>query len=130
LCSSPSAVNCARYADSARVDETRLDWSGHDCRPGNRRDRPNHKAAKSNADLILTNGKFADARGVVGSALTIKNGRIVNIGQTPPPASGVRTIDLGGRTVIPGFFDAHVHYTRAAMNPGHERAHRARRFDR
>ena len=37
-----------------------------------------------------------------------------------------RTIDLGGRTVIPGFFDAHVHYTRAAINPGHE----ARRIER
>jgi predicted amidohydrolase YtcJ len=35
-------------------------------------------------------------------------------------------LDLGGRTVVPGLFDAHVHYTRAAVNPGHE----ARRIER
>jgi predicted amidohydrolase YtcJ len=33
---------------------------------------------------------------------------------------GAQNVDLAGRTVIPGFFDAHNHYTRAAVNPGHE----------
>jgi predicted amidohydrolase YtcJ len=42
------------------------------------------------------------------------------------PASPVRTIDLGGRTVVPGLFDAHVHYLRAGVNPGFE----ARRVER
>lgn len=79
-----------------------------------------------NGDLVLFNGKFVDGRGNVGSALTIKDGRIVSVGQTLTPASGTLSIDLGGRTVIPGFFDAHVHYTRAAVNPGHE----ARRIER
>ena len=37
-----------------------------------------------------------------------------------------QTIDLGGRTVVPGLFDAHVHYTRAGVNPGYE----ARRIER
>ena len=70
-------------------------------------------------DLILINGKFVDGRGMVGSRLSIRNGRIVSLSQTPGSSpSGVQTIDLGGRTVIPGLFDAHVHYTRAAMNPG------------
>ena len=41
-------------------------------------------------------------------------------------APDARTIDLGGRTVVPGFFDAHVHYTRAGVNPGYE----ARRIER
>src|SRR5688572_29739377 len=71
-------------------------------------------------DCILFNGKFVDGRGVVGSALTIRNGRVANIGQTYSPVPGVQTIDLEGRTVIPGLFDAHVHYTRAGINPGHE----------
>jgi predicted amidohydrolase YtcJ len=88
--------------------------------------------SRADGDLILVNGKFVDGRGIAGSALTIKNGRIVSFGQvtalapnaaTPPET---RTIDLGGRTVIPGFFDAHVHYTRAGINPGHE----ARRIER
>jgi len=80
----------------------------------------------ADGDLVLTNGKFVDGRGVVGSSLTIKNGRIVSVGKALPVGPGGQTIDLGGRTVIPGFFDAHVHYTRAGINPGHE----ARRIER
>jgi predicted amidohydrolase YtcJ len=80
----------------------------------------------TDGDLVLVNGKFVDGRGVVGSALAINNGRIVSVGRMPPSNTGVRTIDLGGRTVVPGLFDAHVHYTRAGVNPGHE----ARRVER
>ena len=78
------------------------------------------------ADLLLTNGRFVDGRGVVGSALTIKNGRIVGIGEARALGPATRTIDVGGRTVVPGLFDAHVHYTRAGVNPGYE----ARRIER
>jgi predicted amidohydrolase YtcJ len=80
----------------------------------------------TNPDLILTNGKFVDGRGAVGTRMAIRNGRILSISQNAAPVAGIQTIDLGGRTVIPGLFDAHVHYTRAAMNPGHE----ARRIER
>lgn len=78
------------------------------------------------ADLLMTNGKFVDGRGQVGTALTIKNGRIVKVGQARDVGTATRTIDLGGRTVVPGLFDAHVHYTRAGVNPGYE----ARRIER
>jgi predicted amidohydrolase YtcJ len=78
------------------------------------------------ADLLLANGKFVDGRGVVGSALTIRNGRIVAVGEARVLGSATRTIDLRGRTVVPGLFDAHVHYTRAGVNPGYE----ARRIER
>jgi predicted amidohydrolase YtcJ len=78
----------------------------------------------SDGDLALVNGKFVDGRGGVASALTIKNGRIVNAGQRLGPDA--QTIDLGGRTVIPGLFDSHAHYTRAGVNPGYE----ARRIER
>jgi len=77
-------------------------------------------------DLILTNGTFVDGRGHVGTTLTIRNGRIASVGKTSPVAPDAGTIDLGGRTVVPGFFDAHVHYTRAGVNPGYE----ARRIER
>jgi predicted amidohydrolase YtcJ len=77
-------------------------------------------------DLALVNGRFVDGRGVVASAVTIRNGRIANVGQPVQLAPEVRRIDLGGRTVIPGLFDAHVHYTRAGVNPGYE----ARRIER
>ncbi|HLG59182.1 MAG TPA: amidohydrolase family protein [Vicinamibacterales bacterium] len=78
------------------------------------------------ADLLLTNGRFVDGRGPVASALAIKNGRITALGQTRELGPATRTIDLGGRTVVPGLFDAHVHYTRAGVNPGYE----ARRLER
>ena len=77
-------------------------------------------------DLVLTNGRFVDGRGQVATSLTIRNGRIVAVGKPIPVVPGSPTIDLGGRTVIPGLFDAHVHYTRAAVNPGYE----ARRIER
>src|SRR5262249_54275513 len=92
----------------------------------------NPAQSRTDGDLILVNGKFVDGRGVAGSTMTIKNGRIVSVGQAPalgPNAQNApeaKVIDLGGRTAIPGFFDAHVHYTRAGINPGHE----ARRIER
>jgi predicted amidohydrolase YtcJ len=82
--------------------------------------------AQGTADLRLTNGRFVDGRGGVGSAMTIRNGRIAGIGEARTLGAAVRTIDLGGRTVVPGLFDAHVHYTRAGVNPGYE----ARRIER
>jgi predicted amidohydrolase YtcJ len=77
-------------------------------------------------DVALVNGKFVDGRGVVASAITVKNGRIANVGQATGLGPDAEVIDLGGRTVIPGLFDSHVHYTRAGVNPGYE----ARRIER
>lgn len=78
------------------------------------------------ADLLLENGKFVDGRGLVATALTIKNGWIVKVGERRELGTAARTIDLEGRTVVPGLFDAHVHYVRAGVNPGFE----ARRIER
>jgi predicted amidohydrolase YtcJ len=77
-------------------------------------------------DLVLANGKFVDGRGQVATTLTVRNGRLASVGKTVPLAADARTIDLGGRTVVPGLFDGHVHYTRAGVNPGYE----ARRIER
>ncbi|MEP7306828.1 MAG: amidohydrolase family protein [Acidobacteriota bacterium] len=78
----------------------------------------------NDGDIALVNGKFVDGRGLVGASLTIKNGRIAPAGQRLGPDA--LTIDLGGRTVVPGLFDSHAHYTRAGVNPGYE----ARRIER
>ena len=82
--------------------------------------------ATASGDVSLVNGKFVDGRGEVGTTLTIRNGRIAAVGKSAPLAPDARTIDLGGRTVVPGLFDGHAHYTRAAVNPGYE----ARRIER
>lgn len=40
--------------------------------------------------------------------LEVTDGHIHRIGTGPPPPSD-RAIDMGGRTIIPGLIDAHVH---------------------
>jgi hypothetical protein len=67
------------------------------------------------ADLILTNGRICtvDAGRSQMEALAVKHGRIAALGSAVEAAewSGprTRTVDLGGRLVLPGFSDAHMH---------------------
>lgn len=84
--------------------------------------------ALARPDLALTNGVFVDFRGRVGDTLTIANDRIARVGTGVAVEAGVPAIDLGGRTVIPGFVDAHVHYTRAGVNPGYQERRVERAF--
>jgi predicted amidohydrolase YtcJ len=73
-------------------------------------------------DTILVNGKIltVDARNSVQQALAIREGKIAALGTsaairaTAGPAT--RIIDLGGRTVIPGLIDSHMHAIRAALS--------------
>jgi predicted amidohydrolase YtcJ len=66
-------------------------------------------------DLILTNGKIftADSTTPYVDALAIKGDKILAVGsnQTIQKLAGVNTkqIDLTGKTVVPGFNDAHDH---------------------
>lgn len=84
--------------------------------------------ALERAVLVLLNGRFVDHRGAVGDTMIIANGRIDYIGSEIDPAPWLPWIDLGGRTVIPGFVDSHVHYTRAGVNPGHQERRIERAF--
>jgi predicted amidohydrolase YtcJ len=74
------------------------------------------------ADTILLNGKVltVDAQFSTHSALAVRNGRIVAIGSSEDvrklAAGATRTVDLQGRTVIPGLIDSHLHATRAALS--------------
>ncbi len=67
------------------------------------------------ADLVLTGGRIAtmDAARSFASALAVREGRIVAVGPdvaiTPFIGPRTRVIALRGRTVTPGFQDAHVH---------------------
>jgi predicted amidohydrolase YtcJ len=79
-------------------------------------------AVKSPADLILLNGRVVtvDASSSVKEALAIREGRILALGtereMRPLRGQHTRVIDLGGRTVIPGLIDSHIHATVAAMS--------------
>ena len=67
------------------------------------------------ADLVLTGGRIAtiDAVRSWASALAVRDGRIVAVGPDSAIAAYIgpktRVIALRGRTVTPGFGDAHVH---------------------
>jgi len=86
------------------------------------------EAGRLHPDIALVNGRFVDHRGMTGDAMTIADGRIAAVGTSLAidAAAAAVTVDLGGRTVIPGFVDAHVHYTRAGVSPGYQ----ARRIER
>ena len=47
------------------------------------------------------------------ATVVVAGERIVEVshGAAPPSAAGARTIDLGGRALLPGLIDAHVHVT-------------------
>ncbi|WP_240530065.1 amidohydrolase [Novosphingobium sp. PC22D] len=65
------------------------------------------------ADLILHNGKVltVDDAFHIASAVAVRDGKIVATGgeEIVGEYSAPETVDLGGRTLMPGFIDTHVH---------------------
>ena len=62
--------------------------------------------------LALTNANVIDVRtgNVLDDAIVvIREGRIVAVGRQAPPA-GVEVMNLGGRFLLPGLMDGHVHF--------------------
>ena len=83
-------------------------------------------ASAQTADTVLFNGKIVtiDKDFSVREALAIANGRVLASGTTAAikklAGDKARLIDLGGRTVIPGLTDGHIHGVRAALTFGTE----------
>ena len=76
-------------------------------------------------DIVLTNGKIltVDGDDSVATSLRIKGNTIDSVGGEPGDATAcTQTIDLEGRTVIPGLIDSHVHWIGRASRPGHNTA--------
>ncbi len=80
-------------------------------------------AAENNSpELILINGRIAtvDHSRPFAEAVAIQNGRFISVGSNEEimrlRASNTETIDLGGRTVIPGLNDSHMHPIRGGLN--------------
>src|SRR5688572_17281941 len=71
--------------------------------------------------LALVNGRIhtMDMRNTIASAVAIRNGRFVSVGDTVARGAGVRVIDLRGRTVVPGLIEPHVHLVSLANRPGY-----------
>ncbi len=67
------------------------------------------------ADAVFTNGAFTTLDDAVptATALAVCGGRVVYVGDDTGAATyigaGTRRVDLGGKPVVPGFCDAHLH---------------------
>ena len=72
--------------------------------------------------LALVNGKIHtfDGNNTVVSQALIKDGRFVEVGSVGGGHGPRETINLKGRTVIPGIIDNHVHFVRIGQAVGHD----------
>lgn len=74
-----------------------------------------HEEVLVSADLVLSNARIytVDDRNPFAEAMAIRDGRVLAVGRgadvDPLVGPGSRRVDLGGRTVIPGLIDAHLH---------------------
>jgi predicted amidohydrolase YtcJ len=72
-------------------------------------------------DLILHHGKIVtvDKRFTIHQALAIRGARILRVGNNEQvlkmQGKHTKLLDLGGKTVLPGMIDSHVHPTAACM---------------
>jgi imidazolonepropionase-like amidohydrolase len=61
-------------------------------------------------DLVITNARILDAgTNIARGSIVIEGGRIVSVTAGAAAAGGKPTLDAGGRTVLPGYIDAHRH---------------------
>ncbi len=65
-------------------------------------------------DLLITDARLIDGTGappIPQASVLVLDGRIAGVwpGEAPPPPPGVEVLDVDGSTLMPGWFDAHVH---------------------
>jgi len=86
--------------------------------------QPASAACAGSRDLRLVNGRIAtlDRKNATVSEVTIQNGVFTSVG----PGGSTRlspctkTIDLRGRTAVPGLIDNHNHIVLLGLRPGHD----------
>jgi predicted amidohydrolase YtcJ len=71
--------------------------------------------------LVLVNGKILtmDGQSRTAEAVAIRDGKFLAVGDSTTirsmAGSGTRTIDLTGKTVVPGLIDTHAHFKAAGL---------------
>src|SRR5262249_31374434 len=78
------------------------------------------QAIAQSPDAVLLNGKIITLEtGAPEEAIAVRDGRVVALGRSAEIRSlagpSTKVIELGGRTVIPGLIDSHMHAIRAAL---------------
>ncbi len=80
---------------------------------------------KVEADLVVFNGNIItmDPQKPTATALAVKSYKVLAVGGDDEVVDMIptakRVMDLGGKTVIPGFIDAHTHLTSAGVKAAH-----------
>ncbi|GGD68856.1 amidohydrolase [Emticicia aquatilis] len=70
----------------------------------------------TSADKIFINGKIitVDAKNTIAQAVAVQNGKILAVGNNKQieklKGKNTQVVDLGGKTVTPGFIDGHSHF--------------------
>ncbi|NBB83045.1 MAG: allantoinase AllB [Alphaproteobacteria bacterium] len=67
------------------------------------------------ADLLITGGTVVNETGRVDAAIAVKDGRILAIGDPAAIGPARETIDAGGKMILPGVIDVHVHFREPGM---------------
>ncbi len=76
----------------------------------------NNFSQSTSADLVINNANIhtMDAKRTIASSIAMLNGKIIAVGSDADTKSLIgpktRVINAGGKLVIPGFNDAHVHF--------------------
>ena len=77
------------------------------------------RAHAQTPDTIILNGRVTVYDAAPAEAVAVRDGRIAAIGNSADilklAGSATRVIDVGGRTVIPGLIDSHIHAIRAGL---------------
>lgn len=80
---------------------------------------------KLEADLVVFNSNIItmDPKKPIASAIAVKSFKVLTIGDDDEVMDLIpnakRVMDLGGKTVVPGFIDAHTHLTSAGVKSAH-----------
>src|SRR5678816_1135555 len=78
---------------------------------------PARQAAAQN--IAIVNARILDGKGGVidRGSVVVRDGKIVSVSAAgTTPAAGTQTIDAQGRTLMPGFIDAHRHIAEGEPN--------------
>ncbi len=76
----------------------------------------------STLDLILHNGRITtlDRANPAPAAVAVREGRFCAVGEAeailPTAGTDTRVIDLGGRRLVPGLIDNHLHVIRGGLS--------------
>src|SRR5271168_4384246 len=76
------------------------------------------------ADILIVHGKFytLDSKKPWAEAIAIRKGKIVAVGSALEVEKyrgiGTRRIDAGGKLVLPGFTDCHIHFLDGSLGLG------------